>query len=116
MSKGNRNRERRKEEKKQLEAYAKRNNLQKMVDAECRKKLLELDEEFSADWEAAILWDIHEITGYGKIRLERLYRRMYQSHKELREHYEISENDEGWLYREKLKEIGVDIEALRKEC
>lgn len=78
--------------------------------------MLELDEQFSADWEAVILWQLHEIFGFGKGRLERFYRSMTKSHEELRKHYEISENDQGWLYREKLKGIDVDIEALRREC
>ena len=115
MSKGARNRQKRKEENEQLMLLAQKNNLHKLIDVECRKQLLKLDEQFSADYEAAFLWLLHDMFGFGASRLIRFYRGFIPMHEKLRKHYEISENDQGWLYRTKLKEIGVDIEELRKE-
>ena len=115
MSKGKRNREKRKEENDLLMLMAKRNNLQKLVNEECRKKLLELDEEFSADYEAAILWQLHEMFGFGQSRLIRFYKAFATMHEQLRKHYEISQDEQGWLYRQKLLGIGVDVDELRKE-
>ena len=115
MSKGARNRADRKARQEQLQAFAKRNELEKMIAVECRKKLLELDEEFSADYEAAILWQLHEMFGFGQSRLIRFYKAFTAMHEQLRKHYEISQDEQGWLYRQKLKAIGVDVDELRKE-
>lgn len=94
---------------------AKRNNLQKLIAEECRKQLLKLDEKFSADYEAAVLWQLHEMFGFGQGRLIRFYKAFSTMYEELRKRYELSQDDQGWFYRQRLKEIGVDIDELRKE-
>lgn len=81
--------------------------------AEIDKQILERDKGFSLDSDAAMLWGIHRALGYGKIRLERLYRAIIKEHITMRKYYEI---DDTYPERLILKErLGVDVEALNQE-
>lgn len=68
--------------------------------------------KMTVDVDTAVLWCLHIRYGWGKVRLERFYRNVFEEHQKVRKCYEI-----GDLYpeRSKLKEIGVDVEALYKK-
>lgn len=87
---------------------------QKAMDAEINRQILEHDESFAMDNDAAILWTLHVCFGFGEKRLKKFWDCCFKEHQRLRDYYQLEPEDDGWLYRRKLKEIGVDIEALYK--
>ena len=62
-----------------------------------------------------MLWEIRQITGWGEIRLKRLYDRLDVSLDELIKHYEAGDEDVQWLCTRKLNDEGIDIEAWHRE-
>lgn len=87
----------------------------KAMDDEITRQILEQDEEFQIDDAATTLWALHLALGLGAKRLRRVWETIHREHRRLREFYEMSPDDVGWLCRRKLKEIGVDIEEWFKE-
>ena len=88
---------------------------QKAMNDEINRQILENDTAFSMDNDANVLWTLHVCFGFGKKRLRRFWEACFAEHRRLREFYEMGPEDDGWLYRRKLKEIGVDIEEWYKE-
>lgn len=88
---------------------------EKALDAAIYAQILENDRKFDIDRDSAILWMLHEEFGFGKIKLYRAWKRMYDSSLKLREYYEMGPEDDGWLCRRKLKEIGCDVEAWYRD-
>lgn len=88
---------------------------EKALDMEARRRLTEYTRKHILEIEARVLWEIRQITGYGGIRLKRLYDRLDISLDELIEHYEAGPEDVQWLCTKKLKDEGIDIEAWRRE-
>lgn len=84
--------------------------------AEIKRQVAEQMRLAEMDQEAAILWMLHEVFGFGKKRLEKAWRLMYEETKKLREWYVLDPDDDGWISKRKLKEIGVDLEQWYKEA
>lgn len=87
----------------------------KAMDEEINRQILESDKRYSVESDAMVLWVMHVVFGFGKKRLRRYWEACFREHRNLREYFEFSEDDMGWLYSRKLKEIGVDIEAWYAE-
>lgn len=87
---------------------------QKAIDMEVRRQLKDYDEKHSIELDAIRLWEIREATGWGPKKLAEAYKRMYMATTELLNRYEMEEEDSLWLCTRKLKEIGVDIKAIRE--
>ena len=73
------------------------------------------DEKYDIDYCSSMLWVLHTQFGFGKARLLRFWNSFNSLHKDLREHYQLGSDAEGWICREKLKDIGVDVEQLYKK-
>lgn len=82
----------------------------KAMNDEINRQILEHDEAFSMDADATVLWTLHKCFGFGKKRLKRFWDYCFREHKRLRDYYELPSEDDGWLYKRLLKDIGVDIE------
>lgn len=82
--------------------------------AEINRQMLKTHEQFTNDFDAMILYQLHVQLGFGKKRLRRFWDGFKVAHKELVEFYEMP-NDGGFLCREQLKRIGVDVEQWNKE-
>lgn len=87
---------------------------QKVLDAEISKQILENDLQFQMDNDSAILEMLHVHFGFGKKRLKKAWKLFYAEHKKLREYYQMPD-DGGWLCRQRLLKIGVDLEQWYKE-
>ena len=87
----------------------------KAMNQEINRQILEHDEKFSKDFDSMVLWTLHVCFGFGKKRLKRFWDIFLSEHKRLREYYELDPGDDGWLYRYKLKDIGVDVESWYEE-
>ena len=82
----------------------------KAMNEEIKKQILEHDENFAKDFDSMVLWTLHICFGFGKKRLKRFWDCFLKEHNNLRERYMLSPEDDGWLYRYKLKDIGVDVD------
>ena len=82
--------------------------------AEINRQIVERDKAYTNDYDACILWVLHTHLGFGPKRLRRFFDAYREEHQRLRDFYMMAE-DTGWLCREKLKQIGVDIAAWNEE-
>ena len=88
---------------------------QKALDQEIKKQIVEHDHRFDIDKESMILWMLHTEFGFGPKRLRRAWELFYAETLKLREYYLMDQEDDGWLARQKLKDIGCDIEEWYRE-
>lgn len=86
----------------------------KALDIEINRQILEADKRYTNDIDAMVLYVLHKHLGFGYKRLRLFWEAFKAEHKELREHYEMPD-DNAWLARQKLKDIGVDVEAWNAE-
>lgn len=85
------------------------------MNMEIRKAVREFDQENMNKIDALVLWVLHDKFGFGRERLLRFMNAFNPALDELIRHYEMEHEDEEWLCLEKLKEIGVDVEAINRE-
>lgn len=79
---------------------------------EIDRQIVEREDLFYSDVDAAILWGMHVELKLGKKRLKRVYNAIIQNYKDMCKYYET---DEAYPAKIKLREIGVDLEEWRKE-
>ena len=88
----------------------------KALDIEVKRQLAEYDKKHSIEMDAIILWQLHAQLGFGKKRLERFYRQFAEAYRKLIKRYEMNgDGESSWLFTYKVKELGVDLEALYQE-
>ena len=87
-------------------------NMQRAMMHEIHQQCLEADEMLTLDVDTMVLWSLHRHLGFGVKRLHDFYVFMAAEHRRMREFYEM---DELYPERQKLKELGVDVEAWQKE-
>mgnify|MGYP001030182408 CR=1 FL=1 len=90
-------------------------NEQRALDQEINRQIIENDRRFDMDKESSILWMLHVHFGFGPKRLKKAWELFYSETVKLREYYQMEQEDDGWLARQKLKEIGCDIEQWFKD-
>lgn len=88
---------------------------QRALDQAINEQIVENDRRFDMDRESSILWMLHIRFGFGPKRLKEAWNLFYSETVKLREYYQMEQEDEGWLAREKLKGIGCDIEQWYME-
>lgn len=88
---------------------------QRALDQEIKRQIVENDRRFDMDKESMILWMLHTEFGFGSKRLKRAWELFYSESQRLRDHYLLDEGDEPWISRQKLKEMGCDIETWYQE-
>ena len=81
---------------------------------EINRQIVETNREYKNDFDAMILWTLHELCGFGKKRLREVYDAFADKYDELVDHYEAPDKG-AWIANYKLREIGVDISAWNKE-
>lgn len=82
------------------------------LNKEIRRQMLEQESRYLQGFDAVFLWGLHVIFGFGAERLKRAYKGVIRVYREMRDYYEM----EGSFPAEtKLKEIGLDMDELRKE-
>lgn len=86
----------------------------KAMDMEINRQIVEADRRYTDDIDAMVLYTLHVHLGFGKKRLRRFYEAFSAEHDRLVQYYEMPD-DFVWLCKEKLKEMGVDVEAWNKE-
>lgn len=86
----------------------------KAMDMEINRQIVEADRQYTDDIDAMVLYTLRVHLGFGIKRLRRFYEAFSAEHDRLIQHYEMPD-DYVWLCKEKLKEIGVDVEAWNRE-
>lgn len=76
---------------------------EKALNQAINEQIVANDRAFDMDKESSILWMLHTQFGFGP------------KHLKLREYYLMDQEDDGWLARQKLKDIGCDIEEWYRE-
>lgn len=86
----------------------------KAMEMEINRQIIEADKRYTDDIDAMVLFTLSVHLGFGAKRLRRFYNAFAAEHDRLIQHYEMPD-DYVWLCKQKLKEIGVDVEAWNKE-
>ena len=88
---------------------------QEALDIEIRKQMAEQARQYQDDFDACVLYQIHAQYGKQAKALRKFYDQWKVVHKALLDHYELDKPDAPWLFMQKLKDIGVDVEEWNKE-
>lgn len=110
MSKGNRNRQNR------HEGYKLNSNERKALTDAVKEEVLKQSHVASMEGDAAWLWLLYNELDLSVEECHRLYKLVEVYHKDMREFYEVNDLDGmGWLYVQKCKNAGMDIEKWYAE-
>lgn len=88
---------------------------EKAMKKEIRRQCAEYNRAHKNEIVALVLWEIHEQLGLGAVRLRRFFDNFDQTLDAMLDHYEMSDEDTCWICTQKLKDIGIDIEAWQDE-
>lgn len=83
----------------------------KAMKDEIRRQVMIADKQYNLNFCAMVLWALHQSEGFGPVRLRRFWDSYDGLHRELKKHYEMEEEDMPFVCVDKLREIGVDLEA-----
>lgn len=83
---------------------------QKAMDQSIRDQLVEYDKEHAKDIESIVLDILHEESGFGAVRAERVFEKLHPRLLELFNRYGAGQTDEDRERLANLKKIGIDIE------
>ena len=88
---------------------------EKALNHAINEQIVANDRAFDMDKESSILWKLPTQFGYGPKRLKLAWKLFYAETLKLRKYYLMDQEDDGWLARQKLKDIGCDIEEWYRE-
>lgn len=110
MGKGSRNRQNR------PEGYKLNSNERKALEEKVKQAVLRQSQIMSVEMDAAWVWMLSQELELPVEECYRLYKQIEVNHAELRAFYEVQPLDGmGWLYVQKCKDAGMDIEKWSKE-
>jgi hypothetical protein len=84
----------------------------KAMISEIKRQIKEQEDEYIRGIDAVFLWWAYTELGYRKKRLIRSYKSFIRTYKEMCEYYQM---DDTYPAEYKLREIGVDLDSLRKD-
>ena len=87
----------------------------KAMDIEIKRQLADYSRKHIDEIDSMILWNLHEIFGFGTKRLKRFYDGFHVEMDALINRYELDGSDQAWLCSEKLKNLGIDINDWRSK-
>lgn len=96
-----------------MKCHAVHKDNMKTLQIEARRQVYEARDKLFNDMDAVVLWSLHETFGFGADRLRRFYDEFKRQYSELQQHYELG-NDTPFVCKERLKQIGVDVEEWDK--
>lgn len=108
MGKGNRNRQHRQDNPRE---YSLNSTERRLLEEKIKEEVLRQTTVMSTEMDAAWVWMLYNELELSAEECYRLYKLIEVNHKELREFYEVNPLDGmGWLYVQKCKSAGLDIE------
>lgn len=87
----------------------------KAIEIESRKIIADMDKQNAIEIDSIYIYALHTLDGFGEERLKKHFKYLWTMFDELKERYEMDSQDMPWLYKQKLKEKGFDVEAWAKE-
>lgn len=86
----------------------------KAMHKEIGRQIVLQSEKYATDFDAAVLYTLHLQYGFGKDRLRKFWEAFIKQREELSKYYEM-QDDYAFICKEKLKQIGVDVQAWEDE-
>lgn len=87
-----------------------------LVDELIRGEIRKQEHRMSMELDAAWLWQLSERYEWTEEELHRIYKDMETYHAAIRQYYEVDAGDgAGWLYVQKLRDRGIDLEKWYAE-
>lgn len=80
---------------------------------EILRQIREQEENYFMGLMAVFLWSMHINRGYGQKRLEEIFGEVWETYIGMRDFFDT---DATFPLEYKLKQIGVDIDELKKKC
>lgn len=87
---------------------------QEALDTEVKKQIVKASEEYAHNLDVLVLYVLHTRFGFGKKRLKQFFNAFSEEHKSLIDYYEMGDDDI-WLAKQKLLDIGVDVDKWNEE-
>lgn len=88
----------------------------KAMEKEILRQLAEDNRKNVIEIDAMMLWQLHEVFGFGPGRLKKFFDAFVPGIDEVADNYEMQDTDDKiWLFTHKLKEYGIDLEQWHKE-
>ena len=113
MGKGSRNRKYRQDSPR---GYKFSSTERKLVDEMIRQQIRLQEHRLSLEVDAAWLWQLSEKHDWTEEQLHEIYKDMETYHQKIRAYYELDAGDgAGWLYVQKLRDRGIDLEKWYAE-
>lgn len=113
MGKGSRNRKYREENPRE---YKFSSTERKLVDEQIRAEIRQQEHRLSMEVDAAWLWQLSERYEWPEEQLHEIYKALETYHGDIRRWYELEPTDgAGWLYVQKLRDRGIDLEKWYAE-
>ena len=86
------------------------------IKMDIQRQLAEYHEKHLSEIDSVVLWVLHEEFGFGTSRLKKFHRLFSIRVRELLDRYEFTdEDDQIWIFTNKLKNYGVDLEEWNRE-
>jgi hypothetical protein len=82
---------------------------QRAMDQSIRDQLVEYDKEHAKDIESIVLDILHDESGFGAVRAERVFEKLHPRLLELFNRYGAGQTDEDKERLAKLQKLGIDI-------
>ena len=82
------------------------------LDREMHRQMIENVERLTGDIMALMLWQLHSQLGFGRDRLLKFHSGFREGLKELNAHYQMGKQDQVFLCKHELKQLGVDLDEL----
>lgn len=92
----------------------------KAMNAEIRRRCVEICERYELDYDTMAIYILHFYYGFGLKRIKEYHRRLIKERNELKAWYSADNTQEDsdihfFAMRQKLKDKGIDVEAIQNE-
>jgi hypothetical protein len=92
----------------------------KLMDGEIRKRCVEICNQYELDYDTMMIYILHFGYGFGLKRILEFHKTLVKERNELKEWYGADKSQEDsdihfFAMRQKLKDKGIDVEAIRDE-
>lgn len=87
----------------------------RILNREMKRCAADYYEDLMNDIVATVLYTLYLYSGWKKKKLKDFYDNFDKLNKELLDYYRLEDSDSSWLCKQKLKDIGVDLDEWIKE-
>lgn len=88
----------------------------KVLRGEVVKEFHKLLDLYNHDTAMQVLHILHFQFGFGQARLQKFWDKFEEMQVDQKQRYELPDSDTPWLCEKQLREAGIDVDELFKEC